>query len=158
VTYFQRRRLASLDEMALGARYAPLNELMAHCDYVVVQLPLTDSTRGIIGRKELALIKPGAVLINAARAALMDRDALVEALDSGRLGGLGMDVGYSEPWAPDDPLLRYTKGNVILMPHTAIAHRQNGLDDLSEMCLGLWRAALGRRRLRGPTPAITVEP
>jgi phosphoglycerate dehydrogenase-like enzyme len=53
VVYFQRRRLAPLDEMALGARYMTLNELMARADYIVVQLPLTDSTRGIIGRKEL---------------------------------------------------------------------------------------------------------
>jgi phosphoglycerate dehydrogenase-like enzyme len=152
VLYFQRSRLAPFDGMALGARYVPLKELMANSDIIVVQLPLTESTRGLIGREALAALKPGAILINAARAALVDKDALLDALDSGQLGGLGMDVGYSEPWAPEDPLLRYTKGNVILMPHTAIAHRRNGLNDLSEMCLGLWRAAFGPRRLKVPKP------
>ena len=152
VVYFQRHRAAPFDEMGLGARYLPLNELMANSDYIVVQLPLTDATRGIIGRAALSAVKPGTILINAARAALVDHDALIEALDSGRLGGLGMDVGYDEPWAPGDPLLRYNQGNVILMPHTAIGHRKNGLNDLAEMCLGLWRAAFGRKRLKTPKP------
>ncbi len=152
VAYFQRHRLSPLDEMALGARYLSLHDVMANSDYIVVQLPLNDSTRGIVDRAALAALKPGTILINAARAALVEREALVEALDSGRLGGLGMDVGYSEPWAPDDPLLRFAKGNVILMPHTAIAHRRNGLNDLSAMCLNLWNATFDRKRLKAPKP------
>jgi phosphoglycerate dehydrogenase-like enzyme len=139
--YFQRRRLDAGVEAALGARYAPLDELMAQSDYVVVQLPLNDSTRGIIDAPALGRMKPGAILINCARAELVDHAALVEALDAGRLGGLGLDVGYAEPAEADDPLLRYrNSGKVILMPHTAIGARDNALSDLEELCVNLWRA------------------
>jgi phosphoglycerate dehydrogenase-like enzyme len=142
ILYHQRSRLAPADEMALGARHVPLHELMANSDYIVVQLPLNESTKGIIGREALAAVKPGAILVNAARAHLVDRDALVEALSSGRLGGLGMDVGYAEPADPNDPLLGFDKGNVILQPHLAIAHRINGLNDMRQLCLNFWNATL----------------
>ncbi len=138
--YFQRSPLAAADEAALGARYAPLADLMAQSDYVVVQLPFTDSTRGIISRDVLRGAKPGAILINCARAELIDRAALIEALDSGRLGGLGLDVGYDEPAKMDEALLRYPKRNVILMPHTAIGARENAQSDLERLCVNLWKA------------------
>lgn len=142
--YFQRRRLPAADEAALSARFAPLHELMARSDYIVVQLPLTDATRGMIDAGVLRGVKPGAFLINCARAELVDRDALVAALEEGRLGGVAFDVGYDEPAKPDDPLLRFRgKPNVILMPHTAIAARQNALSDLERLCLNLWRAIAG---------------
>jgi glyoxylate reductase len=139
--YYQRRALAPADEQALGARYTSLADLTARSDYIVVQLPLNDSTRGLIGADALGGVKPGAFLINCARSELVDRDALVDALDSGRLGGLALDVGYDEPARPDDPLLRFRgRPNVILMPHTAIAARQNALSDLERLCLNLCRA------------------
>jgi phosphoglycerate dehydrogenase-like enzyme len=139
--YFQRHQLDGAVEEALGARYASLDELMALSDYIVVQLPLNDATRGIIDAKALARVKPGAILINCARAELIDRAALVDALDAGRLGGLGLDVGYAEPADSDDPLLRYRgRGNVILMPHTAVGARENAQRDLERLCLNLWRA------------------
>jgi phosphoglycerate dehydrogenase-like enzyme len=139
--YFQRRRADAAIEETLGARYAPLEELMAQSDYIVVQLPLNDSTRGIIDARALKRMKQGAILINCARAELIDRAALVEALDAGRLGGLGLDVGYNEPADADDPLLRYREsGNVILMPHTAVGARENAQSDLERLCLNLWQA------------------
>lgn len=139
--YFQRRRVDAAIEEALGARYASLDALMAQSDYIVVQLPLNDLTRGIIDAPALKRIKQGAILINCARAELIDRAALVEALDAGRLGGLGLDVGYDEPADADDPLLRYRdSGNVILMPHTAIGARENAQSDLERLCVNLWRA------------------
>ena len=142
--YHQRRALAPADEQALAARYASLVDLVAQSDYIVVQLPLNDSTRGMIDADVLAGVKPGAFLINCARAELIDRDALVAALDSGRLGGLALDVGYDEPARPDDPLLKFRgHPNVILMPHTAIAARQNALADLERLCLNLWKALEG---------------
>jgi phosphoglycerate dehydrogenase-like enzyme len=139
--YHQRRALPPADEAAVSARHVPLHELMAQSDYIVVQLPLNDTTRGIIGAEALAHAKPGAVLINCARAELVDHAALVAALGSGRLGGLALDVGYDEPARPDDPLLKF-RGHpgVILMPHTAIAARQNALSDLERLCMNLWRA------------------
>jgi phosphoglycerate dehydrogenase-like enzyme len=139
--YYQRRALSGTDEQTLGARHAPLADLMAHSDYIVVQLPLNDSTRGIIGADALRGVKPGAFLINCARAELVDHDALVAALSTGRLGGLALDVGYDEPARPDDPLLKFRgQPNVILLPHTAIAARQNALNDLERLCVNLWKA------------------
>lgn len=143
--YFQRRRLAEQDERSLRATYATLDELMARSDFIVVQLPLNESTRGLIGRKELARVKRGAVLVNVARAELIDHDALVEALARGALGGFGLDVGYTEPTDPAEPLLRFRDGNVILMPHTAIGSRDNALHDLDRLCANLWRAVTGQR-------------
>jgi lactate dehydrogenase-like 2-hydroxyacid dehydrogenase len=155
IVYYQRRRAPAAVEMALGARYLALHQLMTESDYIVVQLPLNASTTGLIGREELIRIKPGAVLVNAARAALIDRQALVEALESGRLGGLGMDVGYEEPWGIADPLLKFRKGNVILMPHTAVGDRRVGLNDLSEMCLGICRALRTAKKQVLPNVVIT---
>jgi phosphoglycerate dehydrogenase-like enzyme len=140
VVYFQRTRLAAMFEQELGVRYLPLNELMEQADYVLVQLPSNDSTRGLIGRNALARIKPGAMLIDVARPELIDHDALVEALESGRLGGLALDVLYTEPADPAEPLLRYRDRNVILMPHTAVAARANALHDVETLCVNLWRA------------------
>ncbi|HUI95576.1 MAG TPA: NAD(P)-dependent oxidoreductase [Xanthobacteraceae bacterium] len=142
--YFQRRRLPEPDEQALSAHFVPLHDLMARSDYIVVQLPLNGATRGIIDAQVLRGVKPGAVLINCARAELIDRDALVAALEAGRLGGLALDVGYDEPAQPDDPLLKFRgKPNVILTPHTAIAARHNALSDLERLCVNLWRAIAG---------------
>jgi phosphoglycerate dehydrogenase-like enzyme len=143
--YHQRNPISSLEELNLGVRFAALEELLAQSDYILVQLPLNDSTRGIIGKEALQAVKPGAMLINTARAELVERAALIEALDSGRLAGVAMDVGYSEPWAPDDPLLKYKDGRVIAMPHTAVGDRKVGLGDLAEMCRNIWRVLDNRR-------------
>jgi phosphoglycerate dehydrogenase-like enzyme len=143
--YHQRTRLPVSDELTLGARFAALEELMANSDYIIVQLPLNESTRGLIGGKALHAVKPGAFLINTARAALVDRDALIEALDSGRLAGVGMDVGYDEPWRNDDPLLKYKDGRVIVMPHTAVGDRRVGLSDIQQVCVNIWRVLDNRR-------------
>jgi phosphoglycerate dehydrogenase-like enzyme len=139
VVYFQRAPLSTAAEHALGAHYLPLGDLMAEADYILVQLPLNETTRGLIGRDALARIKPGAVLVDVARAELIDHDALVEALAAGRLGGLGLDVGYTEPTDPAEPLLRHRGGNVILMPHTAVGARTNALHDVETLCRNLWR-------------------
>jgi phosphoglycerate dehydrogenase-like enzyme len=143
VVYFQRTRLDAATEQEFGARYLPLHDLLAQSDYVVVQLPSNDSTRGIIGRDSFARLKPGAVLIDVARPELIDRTALIEALDAGRLGGLGLDVLYNEPCDPAEPLLRYRNRNVILLPHTAVGGRANALADIETVCVKLWGAIVG---------------
>ena len=146
--YFQRRRLSEQDEKTFGASYAPLEEVMARSDYIIVQLPLNETTRGLIGRDHLRRMKSGAVLVNVARAELIDHDALVETLADGKLGGFGLDVGYTEPSDPAEPLLAYRDGNVILMPHTAIASRDNALLDLERLCTNMWRALSGQSTAR----------
>lgn len=136
--YYQRTRLDVAEERALKAQYVSLDELMAQSDWIVPQLPGNTSTRGLIGRAELARIKPGACIVDVARAELVDRAALIEGLRSGRIGGFALDPLYEEPGRADDELLGFD--NVILVPHMAGSPRTNGLADLEELIVGLARA------------------
>lgn len=86
-------------------RAASLDELLAAVDFLTVHTPLTDETRGMIGARELALLKPGAIVVNAARGGIVEERALVEALSSGHLFGAGVDVFVEEPPAPDHVFL-----------------------------------------------------
>jgi phosphoglycerate dehydrogenase-like enzyme len=135
VLYTQRRRLDAVDEAHYGARYTALDDLLAESDYVSVNLPGNAATRGIIGRRQLERMKRGAILVNVARADLVDRTALIDALGSGRLGGFGTDLPYEEPGRDDDPLLRCRQ--VIMTPHIVAQPRFNALDDLEELLLKL---------------------
>ena len=91
-----------------------LGELLGRSDFVILCLPVTRETKQIMNRNTLALMKPGAYLINLSRGGLVDRDALEEALSSGRIAGAGLDVFWEEPPDPDDPIFQY---NVLATPH-----------------------------------------
>jgi glyoxylate reductase len=93
--------------------------LLAQADFISVHLPLTPDTRGMFGRREFALMKPGAILINTARGAIVDQRALVTALRSGHLGGAALDVTDPEPINRADEIL--TMPNVIVTPHIGSA-------------------------------------
>ena len=138
VLYFQRSRLPEAEERQFQATYAPLPALLAESDWIVPQVPRTPSTRGLLGRAELTRIKPGACIVNVADAAIIDRNALVDALREGRLGGFALDPLYQEPMMDDDELLRLD--NVVLTPHMGGSPRHNGLNDLAELITGLARA------------------
>lgn len=140
VLYYQRNRLPPEVETPLGATHCGLEEMLERADFVTVHLPHNAQTEGMIGRDQFARMKPGAILVNIARAPIVDRDALIEALESGQLGGIGMDVHYKEPGDPDDPLLKFD--NVVLTPHTAVASRWNGAWDMEELA-GNIHAVLG---------------
>ena len=144
VLYHQRHPMSAEDEAEIGARYAPLREVLENADFIALNLPLNAATKGILNRDTLAVCKPGVVIVNTARAALIEREALMAELDSGQIGGYGLDVGYKEPAEPGEPLLNYA--NVILTPHTAIASRENGLKDLADMFRNIALAIEGRRR------------
>jgi D-3-phosphoglycerate dehydrogenase len=102
----------------LGADHAETIEAALEvADVVSLHLPVTDATRGLIDTTRLALLRPGSLLVNAARGALVDEDALVEALRSGRLGGAALDVFVKEPLAGDSPLR--DAPNLVLTPHLA---------------------------------------
>jgi phosphoglycerate dehydrogenase-like enzyme len=102
---------------AAGARPAAKEEILRAADVVTLHLRLGPETRGFLGRRELALLKPTAILVNTGRGALVDRDALLEALQQRRILGAGLDVFHQEPVAPDDPLLALP--NVVCSPHNA---------------------------------------
>jgi phosphoglycerate dehydrogenase-like enzyme len=100
---------------AAGAELVAFDELLRQADIVSLHLAATERTRGIIGGRELALMKPGAILINTARGALIDEVALLEALRSGHLFGAGLDVFATEPLPAGHPFT--TLENVVLTPH-----------------------------------------
>lgn len=99
------------------AEYRPLEALLAESDVVSLHVPLTEDTREMLNRQRFGIMKPGAVLVNTARGGLIDEDALLEALESGRLAGAGLDVFASEPVDPGHPLL--ARDDVVLAPHVA---------------------------------------
>lgn len=106
-----------------GVRMTDLDTLLSECDIVSLHVPLTDETRGLIGERELSLMKPGAVLINTARGPVVDSRALAAALKEGRLAGAAVDVYETEPpIAQDHPLL--TAPNVTATPHVAFATKE----------------------------------
>ncbi|MFQ5683231.1 MAG: NAD(P)-dependent oxidoreductase [Candidatus Binatia bacterium] len=131
IAYTQRRRLPADEERSYQATYCTLDQLLAISDCVSLHLPGGPSTRSIIGCRELAMIKPGALLINVSRAELVERGALIEALASGRLGGFGLDPPYDEPGQENDPLLGLH--NVIVTPHLGGAPKFNALGDFEEL-------------------------
>ncbi|HIE30622.1 TPA: hypothetical protein EYP66_25465 [Candidatus Poribacteria bacterium] len=102
---------------SFSVRYVELDELLRTADVVSLHLRLTDESRHIIGARELGLMKPNALLVNTARGGLVDTDALIEALNSGHLGGVAIDVYDEEPPPVDHPLLSCEQ--VILTPHCA---------------------------------------
>jgi len=104
---------------------AGLIRVLERSDYVVVTAPHTPETEGLISRSALARVKPGAVLINVSRGALVDEEALVDALRGGRLRGAALDVARVEPLPPDHPL--WELPNVLITPH------------VSAVSTGFWR-------------------
>lgn len=94
-----------------------LDRMLAESDVVSLHLPLGSETKGFLGREHFAAMKRGSIFINIARAPIVQKDALYDALTSGHLAGAGLDVFWEEPASPDDPMLRLP--NVVLTPHIA---------------------------------------
>ena len=102
----------------------PLEQLLPQVDALSLHCPLTDQTRGLIGAPQLAAMKPGALVVNTARGALVDEQALADALRSGHLGGAASDVLSVEPPSDSNPLLAKDLPNLILTPHSAWGSRE----------------------------------
>ncbi|KAJ2333200.1 hypothetical protein GGH92_008685, partial [Coemansia sp. RSA 2673] len=103
----------------LGAEYVTLPELLRVADIVCICCPLTEQTAGLIGRGALASMKPSAILVNTARGAIVCHDALLEALDAGRIAHAALDVTDPEPLPVEHPLLRHPRCTVL--PHIGSA-------------------------------------
>ena len=98
-----------------GIRYVSLEELLKNSDYVSMHCPLTESTKHMINKESLSLMKPSAFIINTSRGALIDETALIEALENGTIAGAGLDVQETEPPEEASPL--YTMDQILLTPH-----------------------------------------
>ncbi|MDW8369962.1 MAG: NAD(P)-dependent oxidoreductase [Geminicoccaceae bacterium] len=118
-----------------------LDELLRRSDVVSLHLVLNDGTRGLLGRDKLALLKPGAIFVNTARGAIVDEAALVEALESGRIGHAALDVFVEEPLPQDHPFRRLA--NVTMTPHAAFMSREASIN-LLRMALEILREELAR--------------
>jgi lactate dehydrogenase-like 2-hydroxyacid dehydrogenase len=121
VLYSSRTRVARAVEMALGATYVSLPELLERSDFVSLHVTLAPDTRGLIDAAALARMKPTAVLVNTARGPVVDQAALAAALRDGVIAAAGLDVTNPEPIAADDPLLSLE--NCLVVPHIASATR-----------------------------------
>jgi len=118
-----------------------LNELLRESDFVTLLCQLNDRTRGMIGERELGLMKPTAYLVNTGRGELVHQDALVNALQEKRIAGAGLDVFQHEPLAADDPLAHLD--NVILTPHWLPTTHKVVQDVMDTMSRGILHAACG---------------
>ena len=131
-------------------RAIPLEDLLSEADIVVLCCPLTDQTRGLIDAVALERMRPGALLINVARGPVVVENALIEALESGHLGGASIDVFDTQPLPSDHPL--FALRNVILTPHMA------GITEESMLRMGQGVVAETRRIAAGELPEQLVNP
>jgi phosphoglycerate dehydrogenase-like enzyme len=126
----------------LNVELVALDDLLRQADFVCLHCRLTEATRGLIGARELALMKPTAYLVNMARGPVVDHAALVSALRERRIAGAGLDVFYEEPLPPGDPIARLD--NVILSPHWIAGTRESFRDAGAAVCRAMLQAAEGR--------------
>ena len=145
IVYYDPRRATAEVEAALGVTYLPLDDLLRRSDVVSLHLPLMPETRGLIGERELALMRPTAILINTARGPLVDEPALAAALAGDRLAGAGLDVFAAEPPTPDNPLLACA--NAVLTPHIAAGTRDAYETKMRAVFANMQRVAQGEAPL-----------
>lgn len=129
-------------ERELGARYAPLDELLAAADFVTLNAPLTAQTRGLIGARQIRGMKPTAVLVNAARGPVWDQEAVLAALREERLHAAATDVTDPEPLPRDHPLL--AEERLVILPHLGSATSQTR-DAMAQMSVANLVAGLEGR-------------
>lgn len=138
--------IAQRPEGEARAGRIPLNELLPRVDVLSLHCPLTPQTRGLIGLRELKLMKSTALLINTARGGIVDETALAEALRSHVIGGAGFDVLTVEPPRGPNPLLAPDIPNLIVTPHTAWASRESRQRLIDELALNIRSFRTGQPR------------
>jgi phosphoglycerate dehydrogenase-like enzyme len=139
-----------------GAQSVGLDELLSRADFVSIHCPLNESTRGLIGAREIGLMKPDSYLINTARGGIVDEDALYDALAEGRIAGAALDCFAEEPVVR--PHRFGTLGNVLLAPH-CIAWTDELFRDIGRAaCQGMLDLALGRKPRGVVNPEVFDRP
>ncbi|XP_071499812.1 probable 2-ketogluconate reductase [Diadema antillarum] len=150
VLYHNRRKRSEEEEKEVQATYcSTLEEMLPVVDFLVVAAPLNDSTRHVMGKKQLSLMKNTAIIVNIARGLIFDQEALVEALKDGIILGAALDATFPEPLPKEHPLLHMP--NVIVTPHVS-AFVGRTLDEVMQNCVdNLWAGIQGR-------PLVTEVP
>jgi phosphogluconate 2-dehydrogenase len=145
---YSSRSPVEVPDLAAHARRVELRELLGQADIVVLTLPLTEQTRGLMGAAQFAAMKPGAIFINGARGAIVQEDALLAALDSGHLRAAGLDVFAAEPLPAESPLRLHPR--VTATPHIGSATHETRKAMAQLATSNLLEALAGKR------PAATV--
>jgi len=162
VLYYDIVRPSPEQEAALGVTFVPLDTLLRQVDVLTLHVSLNPSTYHLIGARELALLRPGAVLVNASRGPVVDEPALIAALERGKLAGAALDVVEQEPIDLDNPLLRMP--NVVLTPHAAAGTRDCVRRMVRSAMANIARVAAGepprnvQNGVEGPVPRATPRP
>jgi len=142
VVYWSRTRKPEA-EQELGVTWVELDELLKSCDVVSLHVPGTDETQHLIGERELGLMKQGVILVNMARGMVVDEDALIRALRSGKIRAAALDVFEKEPISPENPLMKMD--NVILTPHLGACNLEGMQRMAVQVAEGVWKAMNGQR-------------
>jgi len=151
VVYYDIERKQDLERL-LDIEYMPLTHLLKSSDFVSVNIPLTEKTKGLIGERELSLMKEDAYLINTSRGKIVDEEALYKHLKDGRIAGAALDVYAVEPILPNDPLLRLE--NVILTPHMAAHTHDYFINAAKTVVEDVLRVLRGERPLYIANPEV----
>ena len=146
---YHSRRPVEAPGLAGRALHVPFERLLAQADIVVITLPLSDATRGLMGEREFGLMKPGAIFINGARGAILQEDALLAALDRGTLKSAGLDVFATEPLPLDSPLRIHPR--ITALPHIGSATHETRQAMAELATTNLLQALAGQR------PAATYD-
>jgi formate dehydrogenase len=153
--YYANHRRSPADEATLGVRYARLDTLIAESDVVCLALPLMEGSQALIGPERLAAMKPGSWLVNTARGAIVDRDALVDALESGHLAGYAGDTWYPQPAPADHPWRSLPEDSEAMTIHCSGMTRE-AQDRIAEGVTEMLAAHLDGRPL--PDDFLVVDP
>ena len=146
ILYHNRSRNAEA-ERTYNASYCTLDELLEQSDFVCVMTPLTPKTKGLIGKREFEKMKKSAIFINASRGAVVDEQALVEALNNGIIWGAGLDVFENEPLRANHPFL--SMKNVVTLPHIGSATEETR-DKMEKLAVENIIAGLTGKKLKTP--------
>jgi len=146
IHYHNRHRVAEKTEQELEAKYwDSLDQMLAHMDIISINCPSTPATFHLLSTRRLALMQPEAVIINTARGEIIDEDALIKSLATGRLAGAGLDVFEHEPAVNADLMKLVNEGKVVILPHMGSATIEGRLEMGDRVIINIWTLYDGHR-------------